>query len=81
MKLEANILQDGIALLGVDFHDGKNPDAFLLESFNPFSQLKGENGSEMDICIFRGYLRDEPTVFATLTGGCPFEDSFEVRLI
>jgi hypothetical protein len=30
-------------------------------------------------CIFHGYLKNEPESSVTMTGGCPFENSFEVR--
>ena len=32
-----------------------------------------------DQCIFKGFLRDEPEAGVTLTGGCPFQNSFEVK--
>jgi hypothetical protein len=28
--------------------------------------------------FFKGFLRDESDVFVTMTGGCPFSNSFEV---
>ena len=53
----------------------------LNERQSEMDENESENESEMDKCIFRGFLRDDPTVFATMTGGCPFEASFEVKLI
>ena len=35
--------------------------------------------SDVDKCIFVGTLRDESDVTVTLTGGCPFDESFEVK--
>jgi hypothetical protein len=32
----------------------------------------------IDKCIFNGFLRDEPMVYVTLTGGCPFDNKFDV---
>jgi len=49
-----------------------------LKSFNPLPIQKGEKESEIDKCIFVGHLRDEPDVYVSLTGGCPFEEKFEV---
>jgi hypothetical protein len=35
--------------------------------------------SDVDPCIFEGWLQNESNVYVTLTGGCPYEDSFEVN--
>jgi hypothetical protein len=40
-----------------------------------------EQEESIDKCIFNGHLRDEPTVYVTLTGGCPFDKDFNVRMI
>ena len=38
-----------------------------------------EDDDDDDQCIFKGFLRDEPEAGVTLTGGCPFQNSFEVK--
>jgi hypothetical protein len=40
-----------------------------------------EKEENIDKCIFRGHLRGEPSVYLVLTGGCPFEDHFEVCVL
>ena len=52
-------------------------DAAELERFNPIPwTLPGET---VDPCIFRGHLHNESNVYVALIGGCPFNDTFEVR--
>jgi hypothetical protein len=46
--------------------------------FNPIPRGRNEKEEDIDGCIFDGFLRTEDKVYVTLTGGCPFEDSFEV---
>ena len=50
----------------------------MLQHFDPVEMGEDETESNIDRCIFTGFLRDEPQVRVTLTGGCPFETSFEV---
>ena len=40
-----------------------------------------EQEESIDKCIFNGHLRDEPTVYVTLTEGCPFDKDFNVRMV
>jgi hypothetical protein len=44
-----------------------------------FPELESSRDSGDD-CIYHGYLQQEPKVYVTMTGGCPFEDSFEVNV-
>jgi hypothetical protein len=37
-----------------------------------------ETLESIDSCIFSGFLRNESDVAVTITGGCPFQNSFEV---
>jgi hypothetical protein len=43
------------------------------------SDRKDEFRSEVDQCIFKGFLRNDPSSEVTMAGGCPGEDSFDVR--
>ena len=70
---------DGIPLLNIYFNDGKKNDSILLARYNPIPLEDFETQAEVDQCIFNGYLKDEPDVYVTLTGGCPFDQNFEVR--
>ena len=70
---------DGIPLLNVDFFDGKKSDSILLTRYNPIPLEDFEKDGDVDHCIFNGYLKDDPDVYVTLTGGCPFDDNFEVK--
>jgi hypothetical protein len=63
------------------FPDGGDDDAALLKRVNPIPLGWDEKESDLDGCIFIGNLRDESDVAVTLTGGCPFERKFEVRLL
>jgi hypothetical protein len=49
----------------------------LYFRYNPFQ----EESNDKDICIFNGFLRDEPDVYVTMSGGCPFSNSFEVLFL
>ena len=62
----------------IHFHDGKPDDVALLKRFNPIARGANEKEEDIDKCIFNGYLQHESNVYVTMTGGCPFEDSFEV---
>ena len=61
------------------FSDGGDDDAALLKRVNPIPLGSSESESDLDGCIFIGNLRDESDVAVTITGGCPFENNFEVR--
>jgi hypothetical protein len=64
--------------LSVNFNDGKPSDVIAFKQINPIPQQPEESEEKIDRCIFGGFLRLEPTVYVTLTGGCPFENNFEV---
>ena len=68
----------GVPLLLVNFHDGKANDVAILKQFNPIAKQANESEDNIDKCIFNGNLRDDPKVYVTLTGGCPFESNFDV---
>ena len=68
----------GVPLLSVNFHDGKANDVAILKQFNPIAKQVNESEDNIDKCIFNGFLRDDPKVYVTLTGGCPFDSSFDV---
>ena len=70
---------DGVPLLSVNFHDGKPDDVAVLKHVNPIPKPPKELEKNIDKCIFGGFLRMESNVYVTLTGGCPFEDHFEVQ--
>ena len=69
---------EGVAQLGINFNDGKPDDVAFLERHNPIPRQPNERDEDIDQCIFKGVLLHEPNVLVSLTGGCPFEDSFEV---
>jgi hypothetical protein len=64
--------------LAIHFHDGKPDDIALLKRINPIPKGVNEDEDSIDKCIFSGKLLLEKDVQVTMTGGCPFEDSFEV---
>lgn len=70
--------RSGIAHLNVEFPDSDIIDVAILMPANPIPKQADEREEDVDRCIFSGFLRDEPDSLVTLTGGCPFEDSFEV---
>jgi hypothetical protein len=65
----------GIPLLNIMIPN-EDPDVALFS----YSSLSDHENSNTD-CILEGYLRDESDVFVTLTGGCPFSNSFEVSCL
>jgi hypothetical protein len=82
---------DGIPLLWISFSGFE--DFAVLSRYNPIptqldthlnTQLDthlDENQSRVDDCIFSGFLKnEEDSSKVVLTGGCPGDDSFEVRL-
>ena len=69
---------EGAAHLAINFNDGKPGDIAILESYNPIPKQANEREEDIDHCIFKGKLVNESSVHVSLTGGCPFEDSFEV---
>ena len=69
---------DGFVHLAIHFNDGKPDDIALLKRYNPIPMQPGEREEDVDKCIFTGNLLYEHNVVVTLTGGCPFELSFDV---
>jgi hypothetical protein len=39
-----------------------------------------ESDQDIHNCIFEGFLEKEAGVYVTVTGGCPFSNSFEVSI-
>jgi len=70
---------EGVPHLAIHFNDGKPDDIAVLKRFNPIPRGANEREEDIDQCIFNGYLLFESDVYVTLTGGCPFEDSFEIQ--
>ena len=68
----------GVPLLSIDFHDGVGADVAILKQINPIPRRPNEKEEDIDRCIFDGFLKNEDKVYVTLTGGCPFEDTFQV---
>ena len=79
--LEDQFSPEGVPLLSINFHDGKPNDVAILEPFTPIPRKFKGHDEKIDKCIFRGHLRDEPRVYVTLTGGCPFSENFDVSKI
>ena len=71
---------DGVPLLSINFHDEQPNDVAILKSYNPIPKQALELEENVDKCIFNGHLRDESNVYVTLTGGCPFENNFDVSI-
>jgi hypothetical protein len=69
----------GVPILRIVFNDGRPDDSALLKQFNPIPKGSNEDEESIDRCIFEGFLKNEEKVYVTLTGGCPFENSFEVN--
>jgi len=63
----------GIQHLAIQFGDEERH--AVLHPYNP---LSFEVKSEVDPCIFKGNLLQEPTTEVLVTGGCPGANSFEV---
>ena len=51
----------------------------ILSHYNPIPKEVDESNSEVDPCLFKGFLENEETSTVLVTGGCPGEDNFEVR--
>jgi len=59
-------------------HFGKEDvDYAKLEQYNPLPLMADEREEDVDNCIFKGHLMNEPDAEIVMTGGCPFTLSFE----
>ncbi len=67
----------GVPLLAVSFGDN-DVDYAALEPFNPIPLAENERHEDVDGCIFRGHLVNDPDASIVMTGGCPFTESYEV---
>jgi hypothetical protein len=70
---------DGIPLLSIQI--GKENLTASLSRYNPIPMEVDATRSEVDPCIFKGRLTDEPKSEVLVTGGCPGSDTFEVIFI
>ena len=75
---ESETSPTGVPLLSINFNDGGASDVAILKQINPIRRQPGEREEDIDSCIFDGFLQDESKVYITLTGGCTFEDTFDV---
>jgi hypothetical protein len=82
--------RNGIPHLKVKFFDGGQDDVVVLDPWNPLpaetrpDSVKSrpdpvKSRSDPDSCVFKGHLKSEPGSSVIVTGGCPGEDSFEVK--
>jgi len=76
--LENRASQEGVPILRVTFPDTNDVDFIHLRQFNPIPIQPHERAEDVDPCIFEGHLENEPDVYAVLTSGCPYENSFQV---
>ena len=68
----------GIPLLEIKFPDTGEIDVAVLNRYNPIPVEIDETRSEVDECIFKGFLKNELNAQVALTGGCPGDKSFDV---
>ena len=52
-----------------------------MADLHPYNPLSFEVESDVDPCIFKGTLLNEPTTEVLVTGGCPGADTFYVSNI
>jgi len=76
--LENRASEAGVPILQVTFPDANDVDFIHLKQFNPIPIQPHERAEDVDPCIFEGHLENEPDVYAVLTSGCPYENSFQV---
>ena len=69
-----NLSGFGIPLLNVQYPNGETEVIHLKRSEEGFNQ----SGANENICIFNGYLENDPNSMVLLSGGCPFSDNFDV---
>ena len=72
--------RSGIPFLKIQFPNNGEEENIILEQFNPIPLRDYERSEDVDNCIFKGYLQNDPDSTVTLAGGCPFEESFEVGI-
>lgn len=63
---EKGVSNSGVPLLQIQFPDGVRDVAEL-------------NRVSSESCIFNGYLRNEPSSYVAMSGGCPFTSTFEIQ--
>ena len=68
-------------MLKINFPDGKESDFANLKHFDIIPAGRNEDPSKVDSCIYDGYLTNEKNVYVTVTGGCAYSKSFEVKLL
>ena len=70
-----------LPLLKITFPDGKEDDFAVLKHFDIIPVGRNQDPAKKDNCIYDGYLTNEKEVYVTLTGGCAYSDSFDVRTV
>ena len=73
--------ESGIPLLQIKFPNSKNDDLAILHRYNPIPIEADESRSKVNDCIFKGFLKNEPSAKVIMTGGCPGESSFDVNYL
>jgi len=58
--------------------DRDDDDIIILNRYNPIPVDLDEFRSEVDPCIFKGFLKSDPNSEVVLTGGCPGDHTFDV---
>lgn len=70
---------NGIPLLSIRLQDrDDDDDVIILNRYNPIPVDLDEFRSEVDPCIFKGFLKSDPNSEVVLTGGCPGDHTFDV---
>jgi len=70
---------NGIPLLSIRLQDrDDDDDVIILNRYNPILVDLDEFQSEVDPCIFKGFLKSDPNSEVVLTGGCPGDHTFDV---
>jgi hypothetical protein len=66
----------GVPLLSIKL--GNEDLTAVLSNYNPIPIELDETHSEVDPCIFKGHLKNDPATEVLVTGGCAGDDSFDV---
>jgi hypothetical protein len=53
----------------------------VLSNYNPIPIELDETRSEVDPCIFKGHLKNDPATEVLVTGGCAGDKTFDVIFI
>jgi hypothetical protein len=69
----------GVSLLSIKL--GDEDLTAVLSNYNPIPIELDETRSEVDPCIFKGHLLNDPATEVLVTGGCAGENTFDVSII